>query len=103
MTKSVASFVNEVKKFLTQNGFEVDRFGHYIKSGVRQIQKPEGTVADKYVHRYVFQKTSLRLESKVFYSDGSTGWVRIASGYYSALSLSQEKGSDKIKLFGMKR
>lgn len=60
----------EFEAWALRHGYGRDRWGHYHK-GER---------------RFKLSSTSVRLESKA----GSAGWVRLRSGYFSRLSLSEE-------------
>ena len=63
------------------HGWELDRFGHLKKS------------LNGKVYRFKLSRIAARYELKT-----STGWVRIKSGYFSKLSLTNDG-----KLAGMRR
>jgi hypothetical protein len=71
----------ELEDWLISKGFIKNRFDHFTKPTVPNF-------------RFKLQSHSVRYEQKV----GSGDWVRLKSGYYGQLSI-----SDEGKLSGLKR
>ena len=69
------------------HGWVMDRFGHLQKTS-------EGRDMSQHQYRYKLSRVAVRKEVKT----GSGQWVRIVSGYYSALSVNEDG-----KLVGMSR
>lgn len=61
----------QLETYLHSQGWTRDRFGHYHRQG----------------YRFKLQARSCRLESKT----SSGEWVRLRSGYYSALTVNSGK------------
>jgi hypothetical protein len=72
----------QVEQFLLSKGYKMDRFGHFkTESGNTRIK---------------MQARSLRIEKKVnhpagLYSSASSSWVKTSGGYYSELSIKDDK------------
>jgi len=85
MTKKQKDMLlKQICDVLVSNGFEQDKYGNYKKE------------ANGELYRYKFNSTSLRYETQCIHSDGSKTWVRIRSGYYKDLSI-----TDSNKIAGM--
>ncbi len=76
----------DLEEFLLRKGYVSDRYGNFKKTS------EDG----KSTRRCKLQKTSVRVERQIVYSDGSKGWVRIMSGFYSQMSITE---NDKLKGF----
>lgn len=77
----------DLEEFLLRKGYVSDRYGNFKKTS------EDG----KSTRRYKMQKTSVRIERQIVYSDGSKGcWIRILSGFYSQMSITE---NDKLKGF----
>jgi hypothetical protein len=74
---------DELKAWLISKSYKEDIYGHFQKE------------KDGKTYRYKIQDISIRYETKIKYSDGQNGWIRIMSGYFKALSL-----NDKGQLCG---
>lgn len=86
-SKKTETIIAEIREFLKAEGWSMKpRSNHLYK---------EGPLGDE--QRMNFQATSLRYESKVNHTDGTYTWVRLASNYYSKLSVAGNK------LVGLKR
>jgi hypothetical protein len=66
----------EFELWATAHGWTKDQWGHYHKGD----------------RRFKLSKTAVRLEAKA----GSAGWVRLRSGYFSRLRI-----TDTVKLAGL--
>ncbi len=74
----------ELENWLVSKGYAKDTYGHYQKT------TNENTI------RYKLQATSVRYEKKAHIVDHNE-WIRLASGYYKDLSITED---DKLR--GMK-
>jgi len=74
--------------FFLDLGFRPDRYGNLKK-----------TTGKGKVYRVKFNPNKLRYEIKIVHGSGDSSWVRIASGYYSKLSIDSKTG----KLLGLSR
>ena len=84
-TQSKQGKINELKAWAVRHGYQKDRYGHYVKES-------DGTEGSKI--RFVFKDTVLRKE---VWSQAIKEWIRVKSGYYGELSI-----TDKDQLKGMK-
>lgn len=75
MKKSVLKVIDDVKGILKATGWSEDKWGNYQKT----VNGRE--------YRMKFNDTSVRYEVKIRFSDGSSEWSRIKSGYYKDLSV----------------
>ncbi len=77
---------DELRTFLTETGWQPDKFGHYHRGE----------------YRFKFQQTSVRLErsyqtSDTQYSKGEKRWLRLRSAYFSQLEIKEGKLSGLTK------
>lgn len=82
----------ELEQHLQDSGWNIDRFGHYHK-----------TLQNGDLCRMKLQTRSVRYEKRIThaatqYSKAENAWVRLYSGYYGKLSISND-----FKLSGMTR
>ena len=83
---------DELKAWLIEQGYQEDRFGHFKKT------MPRKDGGEKAVYRYKLNAYSARYETQCRHSDGSASWIRLRSGYYKNLSITEDG-----KLKGMTR
>lgn len=79
--KSAPGSVDRVHVFswAQRHGYKLDRWGHWRKQ-----------VASGMVWRITLSKVAVRLERQVRYTDGKTSWVKVRSGYYRNMYLTQD-------------
>ena len=82
---------DELKAWLIEKGYQEDRFGHFKKMLARRGGHENA------FYRYKLNAAPVRYETQCRHSDGSTSWVRLRSGYYRNLSITEDR-----KLSGMK-
>lgn len=74
----------QLEQFLTDHGYEKDRFGHFKK------EMPRKNGSGNSLFRYKMNKYSVRYEVRARHSDGSASWIRLRGGYYKNLRITEE-------------
>ena len=87
----------QIIDWATARGWHLDRYGHLQKVG--KLKDKEGKPIE---YRIKLSSTAMRYEVKVHYDGGQYGkpsneWMRLRSGYYKDLTI-----TDEGKLSGLK-